>query len=169
MFKVPYRPKLNLPKTTGEIIADIIGIGALLLALLYIALNWVSLPAEVPAHFNGAGDVDRWGSKFELLILPAIGIGLFAMMHIVEKKPHIHNYPDRLNENNVEAFYSTSRKMLNLMKNLINILFAYSIFEIILIAQEKADSHSMLFGIILILVAIFAVVIVGMIKMAKIK
>ncbi|MEO4052522.1 DUF1648 domain-containing protein [Solibacillus sp. CAU 1738] len=168
MFKTPYRPKLDIPKTTGEIIADIIGIGALLLAILFIALNWSSLPAEIPAHFNGAGDVDRWGSKFEILILPAISIGLFAMMYVLEKKPHVHNYPDRLNETNVEAFYTTSRKMLNIMKNLINILFAYCIYETILVAQEKADALNM-FGMMVFLVPIFAVIIIGMIKMMRIK
>lgn len=168
MFKEPYRPKLDMPKTTGEKIADIIGAGALLLAILYIALNWSSLPAEVPAHFNGAGDVDRWGSKFELLILPAIGVGLFAMMHVIEKKPHIHNYPERINETNVEAFYKTSRSMLNILKNLCNILFAYIIYEIILVAQEKVNSLSMVV-MFPIMVAIFAVLIVGVVKMARIK
>ena len=168
MFKAPYRPKLDLPKTTIEKIADIIGISAFLLSLLYIVLNWFNLPAEVPVHFNGTGDVDRWGSKFQLLLLPAIGIVMFIMMHIIGKKPHIHNYPDRLNETNVEAFYTTSRKFLNVMKNLINILFAYLTYEIILVAQEQAASFSM-FGMIVIMIAIVVVIAVAMIKMARIK
>lgn len=168
MFKAPYRPKLDIPKTTAEKIADIIGVGILLLAILFIALNWSSLPDKVPMHFNGAGDIDRWGSKIELLVLPAIGIGLFIMMHIIEKKPHIHNYPERLNETNVEAFYTTSRKMLNLLKNIINILFAYCIYEIILVAEGKTNSLSM-FGMGIMLTVVFLIIIVGMIKMTRIK
>ena len=30
------------------------------------------LPETVPVHFDIAGNADRWGSKFELLILPAV-------------------------------------------------------------------------------------------------
>lgn len=30
------------------------------------------LPDSIPAHYNGAGQVDRWGSKYETLIFPAM-------------------------------------------------------------------------------------------------
>jgi len=30
------------------------------------------LPDTIPAHYNFAGEADRWGSKYELLIFPAI-------------------------------------------------------------------------------------------------
>ena len=29
------------------------------------------LPDSIPAHYNAAGVVDRWGSKYEILIFPA--------------------------------------------------------------------------------------------------
>ncbi|AZV40910.1 hypothetical protein BAOM_0199 [Peribacillus asahii] len=32
-----------------------------------------TLPEEVLAHYNALGEVDRWGSKWELLILPGVG------------------------------------------------------------------------------------------------
>lgn len=30
------------------------------------------LPGEIPVHYNAAGEVNRWGSKYEMLILPLI-------------------------------------------------------------------------------------------------
>ena len=30
------------------------------------------LPDSIPAHYNAAGQVDRWGSKYETLIFPAL-------------------------------------------------------------------------------------------------
>ena len=34
------------------------------------------LPDTVAAHFNSSGTVDRYGSKYEILILPAVVLGL---------------------------------------------------------------------------------------------
>ena len=30
------------------------------------------LPAEIPAHYDAAGNITRWGSKYEMLLLPLI-------------------------------------------------------------------------------------------------
>lgn len=163
-----YRPKLTLPKTMAEKIADVIGVGALLVAILYLIFSWSALPAEVPAHFGFAGEVDRWGSKYELLILPVIGGFLHMLMNFLEKRPHTHNYPDRLTELNVEAFYSTSRKILNYTKNICNLLFAYISWRTVLIGREQVDNLGMIpFSILII--SLFGVIIWGMIKFTKIK
>ena len=41
------------------------------------------LPAEIPMHYNAAGEVNRWGSKYEMLLLPLItllmGVFLFKV------------------------------------------------------------------------------------------
>lgn len=37
-----------------------------LLPILYLAFIWGELPEKVPLHWNGAGEVDRWGSKNQL-------------------------------------------------------------------------------------------------------
>lgn len=70
------RPKIEIPKTKSEWLMDILGYIALALMLAVLFMNWRELPSEVPAHFGGNGDVDRWGSKWELLILPGIGIAM---------------------------------------------------------------------------------------------
>lgn len=41
-----------------------------MLVLVLAALPF--LPGRIPAHYNAAGAVDRWGSKYELLIFPGI-------------------------------------------------------------------------------------------------
>jgi hypothetical protein len=43
------------------------------LLLVAIAIQFPSLPAEIPLHFDGLGQVDRSGPPSGLLILPAIG------------------------------------------------------------------------------------------------
>lgn len=40
------------------------------LPFLYLAYIWNKLPEKVPVHWNIKGEIDRWGDKTELLIIP---------------------------------------------------------------------------------------------------
>ena len=135
-----YRPILKLPKTKFEKLWDYIGCGIFMLSILYIFIMWSEIPEEVPGHFNGAGEVDRWGTKIELFILPFIGVFLWILLSLLEKAPHMHNYPARLNENNVKAFYLNSRKTLNEIKNLCLIIFAVISFQMVRIAIGEIET-----------------------------
>jgi uncharacterized membrane protein len=163
-----YRPILKLPKTKYEKIWDYIGGGVFVLSIIYIFVMWGTMPEEIPGHFNGAGEVDRWGSKIEVLIMPFIGIFLWILIGLLEKAPHMHNYPARLNENNVEAFYLNSRKTINVIKNLCLILFAAISFQMVRIAIGEAESLGWWFLPIVLIVTAFPII-KGIVATTKIK
>lgn len=163
-----YRPKLKLEKTKSEWVWDVIGGGFFIGAIVFLAISWGSIPDQVPGHYNASGEVDRWGSKFELFILPIVGLLLWVFMNVLEKFPHVHNYPERLNENNVEAFYLTSRKLLNSVKNVCLLTFSYILFQSIRVALENAESLGLWF-LPVMLIVLAAIMIRGIIKIAKIK
>ncbi|RIW30372.1 DUF1648 domain-containing protein [Bacillus salacetis] len=133
------RPKIKIAKTKGEWIWDIIGYSLFTGAIILLILKWGALPEEVPAHYNARGEVDRWGSKWELLTLPGIGAFTILLMQVFEKYPETHNYPQRMNDSNVKEFYLNSRKMINIIKNLSLILFALILFESVSIALGWGD------------------------------
>lgn len=135
MLDTRERPKLRIPKSLSEKIWDIIGYASYLSAVFLLIYIWNGLPDEVPAHYNALGEVNRWGSKWELTILPIIGALLLISMQLLEKYPHVHNYPERLNESNAPQFYLNSRKLLNQIKNICLLLFSFIIFETVLIAK----------------------------------
>jgi len=54
---------MNLKKDTPILIV-------VLLPFLYLAYLWQSLPEKVPVHWNLEGEVDRWGGKTELILIP---------------------------------------------------------------------------------------------------
>src|SRR5690625_6766841 len=83
------RPKLNLKITPLELILNGVTLVLFIGSMVYLLFVWQSLPSEVPAHYNALGEVDRWGSKWEMLILPIIATVLWIGMTILEK------YPDR--------------------------------------------------------------------------
>lgn len=162
------RPKLAIPKTTGEKIADIIGYGAYIGALVFLLYHWQRLPDEVPAHYNAVGEVDRWGSKMELFILPVVGFFLALFMQMVERFPETHNYPARLNEQNAHAFYTLSRKLTNQLKNSSLVIFSLLTIQTVLIAQEKLDSLSSLF-LPFFMVVVCAPIVICLVKQRRIQ
>ncbi|WP_409975166.1 DUF1648 domain-containing protein [Bacillus sp. Bva_UNVM-123] len=63
-----YRPILKIRKSKSEWVWDMIGGGLFIGAIVYLVISWSLIPEQVPGHYNGAGEVNRWGSKYELFI-----------------------------------------------------------------------------------------------------
>lgn len=51
----------------------------LLLPIIVAIITLYFVPKEIPMHFNKYGDVDRYGSKYELMIIPCINI-IFGLL-----------------------------------------------------------------------------------------
>lgn len=154
--------QMKIPKTMSEKIADVVGVAAILFMLIYTFMKYSGLPDTVPIHFGANGEADGFGSKTTFIIWPAISIGMFVFLTILERSPQAYNYPSRLNEQNAEAFYRNARKILNYTKNIVAILFAYVTYEIL----NLNGKLSPLFWILMAL--IFVVVIIGAIRQRKI-
>ena len=136
-----YRPEISLPKTTFQKIANIIGYGIFIGSAIYSILSLPILPSEVPIHFNLAGEVDGWGSKYFLLILPIIGFFSILALEAVEKRPHIHNYPTHINETNVHQFYRISIRSMNLVKN--GMLLTFGLLQLEMVQSAKEASFAL--------------------------
>src|SRR5699024_3589915 len=128
--------KLILPKTKSEWACDIIGHTGFIAMILFVIIVWGELPEEVPAHLNCAGAVDRWGSRFELWILPLVGLFTLLFLQIFERHPEMHHHPKRMNESNRAQLYLLSRRLINQVKNICLIIFAFITLESVMIAME---------------------------------
>lgn len=63
-----------------NVLTSIVSIISYLLALVplvTLAISWSSIPAVVPVHIGFDGKIDRWGSKWELIIVAVIIAVLF--------------------------------------------------------------------------------------------
>lgn len=58
-------------------------IGIVLLPFLYLAYVWNDLPDEVPLHYNIKGEVDRYGDKSELILIPILTSVLIYLIFLV--------------------------------------------------------------------------------------
>lgn len=162
------RPKLDIPKTTVEKSANIIGYSIFIGALIYVFITFPSLSGEIPVHFGAGGEVNRYGSPFEILILLVIPVFMIPMLEALERFPEMHNYPRRMDESNVREFYLNSRKMLNFSKNACLIIFAIVFIEIINYGLDGTSTFGA-FLLPLILILVMAPIAWGLITRSKIK
>ena len=87
------RPKLKLELTKIDKAVEI-------MAWLLICADWAlvintykSLPNIIPTHYNGAGLADGFGDKSMIFTLPLVATVLFVGLTILNRFPHIFNYP----------------------------------------------------------------------------
>ena len=71
-----FSSKLTLPQKTIEVVCAAV----LLVMVLGPIIFWGRLPDQIPGHFNGAGEIDRWASKWELLLMPMFSVFMYALL-----------------------------------------------------------------------------------------
>ena len=94
-------------------------------SVVFLAGYWKQIPAEVPMHYNAAGEIDRWGTKAELLILPVIAWLLYGLLTVVEQFPSAWNTGVKVTAENREQVYALLGHMLSTLKLLVMVMFAW--------------------------------------------
>lgn len=92
---------------------------------VFLVLYWKDIPQKVPMHFNAAGEIDRWGSRAELLILPVISWLMYGLLTVVEQLPGAWNTGVKVTEENREQVYAFLGHMLSMLKLLIMVMFTW--------------------------------------------
>jgi len=107
---------MKLKYTRFQKAIEIITVILLISIWAYLILSWGNIPDKIPGHYNGAGVVDRWGSKNEILVMPIASIALYALLTIVSFFPSAWNAPVEVTEENREFVYRNLKTMLSLLK-----------------------------------------------------
>ena len=128
------RPRIKIHLTKWDYIIEVFSILCIVGSILLCIMYWVTAPYIVPIHYNIHGEIDNYGSKttlfFVLLFLLVLTILTYVVFKILNKYPHIFNYPIAVTEQNAYFLYKTTTKMVRFMNLLICLLFAYSIWDI---------------------------------------
>lgn len=91
----------------------------------YLIINWNHIGDNVASHYNSVGQIDSWGSKSSLIILPIITIIVNISMSGVLFCPQALNVPVKITEENYVKVYDLTRDLMNFTKIAINISFLY--------------------------------------------
>ena len=134
-----------------------------LLARLPLTVTLISfffLPDEVPVHFNFNNQVDRWGSKYELLILPFIimflGIIFLLIANHLDKK-------EKDGSNNYNILVTTGICILAMF----NVLTYFTLYIAFAGVQDLSAAPIDILSITAFMLGIFLVIIGNIIPKAK--
>jgi len=154
---------MKVKKNRYDIFVEIVCLTLLIGVLVYLFLNWSSIPDKIPGHYNAMGKIDRMGSKGELVILPIIGWLMYLFLTIIENFPQIWNTGVTVTEENKERVYRITKDLLNTVKLLVIVVFVY-----LTINSSQAISLTVWF-LPVFLILLFGSMIFFFIKLVRVK
>src|SRR5690625_3035883 len=92
-------------------------------------------------------------------ILPSTSFFILIFLSIFEKFPEWHNYPKRINDTNAKAFYLTSRKLVNQLKNISVIVFSLFLYNSIALGMCWGTHFSVLILLLIFIMFIIMLII----------
>ena len=114
------KPKKTIWSRITEALSLILMIGT----IVYLIVMWKSIPDTIPAHYNAAGEVNRWGGKSELLMLPIIGGILYFFITLIQQYPQAWNTGVTVTEENRERVYRILRNLIGTTKLMMLLVFS---------------------------------------------
>ncbi|MGB5204279.1 MAG: DUF1648 domain-containing protein [Eudoraea sp.] len=102
-------------------------------------MNYSNLPETIPTHYNGAGEVDGFGAKSNILALPIVASIIFLGLKIISKYPHIYNYPTTIRTKKPSEQYTNATKLLRYLNFIIVLIFGLIVLRTIQYSNGNAD------------------------------
>ena len=133
------RPRIKLQLNQTDKVLEIIGWISVFGIWALPLINYFDLPEIIPIHFNGAGKADGFGNKTHIFILPIISTLLFIGLTILNKRPHVFNYPGQITKENAVHQYTYATRMMRVLKLVIVLLFGLIVFKTIQNVNGHAD------------------------------
>jgi uncharacterized membrane protein len=113
------RPRIELESGPIDRVLEVAGWLCLAGLWAYTLMGIQSAPETVPTHFDGSGTPNDYGSRWSLLILPAIGTFVFLAMTVIRRFPHLFNYGLKITRKNAAYQYRLASRFLRLLKLLV--------------------------------------------------
>lgn len=115
--------------------------GWILIVTVWVLIikNYSSLPATIPTHYNAAGQADGFGGKATILTLPIIATILFVGLTILNKFPHVFNYPIDITQDNAFRQYTNATRLTRYLKLIITFIFGMIVLKTIQMANGETN------------------------------
>lgn len=116
---------MKLKYTKFQCVMEILSILLLIGMIIFLCSYWNQIPDTIPGHYNAMGQVDRWGNKSEVLILPILNIFMYLLLTVISFFPQIWNMPVKITDTNRVPVYQCSKTLLIIMKTQVVGIFFY--------------------------------------------
>ena len=132
------RPKLKIQLSPMDQVFELLGWGVLLALWVWTVSSYSSLPDSIPTHFNAAGEADDFGRKASIFGLPVIATLLYIGLTLLNRFPHIFNFPTPITQDNALRQYTNATRMIRNLKLILVLVFAGISFQTIKQANGEA-------------------------------
>ena len=137
------RPIISPKKESVDVFLEFASFTMLGAIWLLTAFQYAKLPDIIPVHFNASGEADGWGDKAILWILPLLTLVLTFLMKLLAGKPHLHNYPVKITEDNAEERYLRSARILRIAMLWMNVIFFFIMTLVLRSAVSTFENSGM--------------------------
>ena len=139
-MRIPSRAEVDAfcgsPTTLWQRILGILAPVVLLGSIVFVLIRFPHLPEQIPIHFNAKGEIDGWGGRGTLLIMPIIGLVMDAVLALSFRFPKTWNAGVRITLYNRVRVYRLVRDMLAELRLALALSFA-----VITVCQSLALEH----------------------------
>ena len=91
---------------------------------IYLIIRWNAMPKLIPTHYDFAGNVDSYGSKGSVLMMPIMSWVLYILITVLEMFPALWNTGVKVTEENKFRVYAILRLMLDIIKFIMVVSYA---------------------------------------------
>lgn len=129
----------------------------------YIIFAWSSIPEKIPMHYDALGNVDRWGEKGEVMILPIISWIMYLFMTGMGFVPALWNTGVKVTQENQVRVYRTLKYLMETMKLIV--VLDFSILTIYSLLGKNLPS----WFTIAILIVVFGNLLFWIFRLSKVR
>lgn len=135
---------------------------------IIIFKNYAALPASIPIHYGLAGNVDKFGPKNMIWILPIISSIIYVGLTILNRYPHLFNYLVPITPTNAAQQYTLATRLIRYIKFLVVLIFGHTVYLTMALGNGYDDNPSPWFMPLCILL-LFATLIYYIIQSSRKK
>jgi uncharacterized membrane protein len=132
------RPVPQLRRSTFDWVMEALAAAALIYGVILL-IPYGDIPDRIPRHFGASGEADAWGDKSLLLWLMALSAVLYAGLTVLNRFPHIFNYPWNITDENAARQYGLARSLMNAIKACVTWIFTYIVYGTLETAYGNAQ------------------------------
>lgn len=125
------RPKLKIMLTTADMIFEFVGWILIVLVWGLTIKNYSYLPDTIPTHYNAVGQADGFGGKVNIFLVPLVATVLFIGLTIINKFPHVFNYPTSITKDNALKQYTSATRLVRYLKCILVFIFGLITYQTI--------------------------------------
>jgi uncharacterized membrane protein len=132
-------PKIKIQLSSADKAIELFTWLLLIAFLGYVIVNYANLPAIIPSHYNALGRADGFSGKGAILALPIIASIICSGLSVLNKYPHLFNYPTKITAANVVQQYTKATQLIRYVKLVIILLFGFIVLQTIRNANKQVQ------------------------------